>query len=388
MKNIQTILNAILSKDIFEYILVDRALTVVQTSEGIAKYLEQAPQKGDEIALHLPELVGSEEEIKKIFVKKYSLFTLEAVNKKEYYVNISIEYYDDTMALILLHNITAATTTQQKLLQYSNESMLLYNTLQKVVDNQSTLLFVTNNEHIEFANKRLMEYFDIPDKETLRQKELRLYREFGDSFEDYDALYAEVARQKEIQVKIGEDTFILEASLVESTYKLFTLTKITALFHEMQLDPLTGIYRKGYLNEYLEKAIRERRKFSLIVVDIDNFKQINDTYGHLVGDRILREFVSLIKRNIRKDDLFARWGGEEFILLFEGSDLEAALHKTENIRRLIEEHRFDKVEHMTASFGITHILDRDTVDSIVNRADKALYQAKSNGKNQVVFKAY
>ncbi len=384
MRNVQIILNAILSKNIFEYILVDKELRVINASNGIEKYLSQSPQIGTDVVEYLPELVGSEEEVKKIFVKKYCLYTLESVHKNDYYVNISIEYCDQSTAIILLHNITAITLTKQNILQYSNESTLLYNTLQKVVDSQNALLFVTNRTEIEFANEKFMKYFGIKDLHDQKNSHQSLYQKFAPGIHSYDELFALVC-EKEKQIRIGEDTFILQSTLVESTHKLFTLTKVTELSKEIDLDPLTGIYRKGYLNEFIERAIIEKRQFALIVLDIDNFKQINDTYGHLTGDDVLREFVALIKQHIRKNDFFARWGGEEFILLFENNTMEEAITKVEKIRRYIETHHFESIGQITASFGVACINENDNVNSIFARADKALYQAKAQGKNQVSY---
>ena len=157
MRDVQIVLNAILSKNIFEYILVDREFDVVSASDGTKKYLGSQPKAGEDILDYLPELVGNEEEIKQIFVKKYCLYTLESVYKNEYYVNISIEYCDQNTAIILLHNITTVTNAKKKLLQYSNESSLLYNTLQKVVDSQNALIFVSDHNKIKFANQKFMD---------------------------------------------------------------------------------------------------------------------------------------------------------------------------------------------------------------------------------------
>jgi diguanylate cyclase (GGDEF)-like protein len=384
MRNVQIILNAILSKNIFEYILVDKELRVINASSSIKKYLSQDPLPGNDVVEYLPELVGSEDEVKKIFIKKYCLYTLESVHKNDYYVNISIEYCDQSTAIILLHNITAITLTKQNILQYSNESTLLYNTLQKVVDSQNALLFVTNSTKIEFANEKFMSYFEIDNLNDQKNAHASLYKKFSPEINSYDELFALVC-EKEKQIRIGSDTFILQSTLVESTHKLFTLTKVTELSKEIDLDPLTGIYRKGYLNEFIERAIIEKRQFALIVLDLDNFKQVNDTYGHLTGDEVLREFVGLIKQHIRKDDFFARWGGEEFILLFENSNMEEAIMKIEKIRRFIETHNFESIGQITASFGLACIKENDNVNTIFARADKALYQAKAQGKNQVSY---
>lgn len=386
MRNIQIILNAILSKNIFEYILVDRELNVISASDGVKKYLDSTPKEGDNILDYLPELVGNEEEIKKIFVEKYCLFSLESVHKNEYYVNISIEYCDQNTAIVLIHNITAITLSKQNLLQYSNESTLLYNTLQKVVDNQNALLFVTDAEKIEFANKKFIDYFHAKDIEDIRRKNLKLYEKFDNTLKNYDELFDRVDGNEE-HIKIGNDTFILQATLVETRYKLFTLTKITNLSKIMQLDPLTNVYRKGYLSNRLKEMLKEKKSnFALIVLDLDDFKKINDTYGHQVGDEVLKEFTSLVKSHTRKEDIFARWGGEEFLLLLEDSSLEDAMIKAEDIRQIIDRHSFNTIGHLSSSLGLAYRQENDDSDSILRRADKALYEAKINGKNQVVLK--
>jgi hypothetical protein len=128
MKNIEIILNAVLKKNIIDYILVDKDLCVVSTSEGVSKYIGAMPMQGDDILNHLPEFIGSEDEIQKIFPDSTYSFILESVYKNEYYLNISAEYYSEDTVLVLLHNITDATLSKQKLLQYENELILTHNT--------------------------------------------------------------------------------------------------------------------------------------------------------------------------------------------------------------------------------------------------------------------
>jgi len=385
MKNIQIILNAILSKDIFEYILVDRSFKIVSTSSGLGKYLETVPKKGDDVLEYCPEFFGSEKEIKKIFDNKSMAYVLESVHKKDYYVNLSLEYYDEDRVLILLHNITDTTLTQQKLLQFSNESILLNNTLQKILDSQNAILFVTHNNEISYTNDQFMKYFDMKKILDMKRKNLKIYEYLDESLEGYDALFERV-NSKEEYVTINKDTFILKATWIESTHKLFTLTKITKLTDNMQRDTLTGVYKKSYFNTRIEKMISNNEEVVVVVIDIDDFKAVNDTFGHQAGDDVLKEFSTLIRNNIRADDVFARWGGEEFLLLFQHANMENALKKVEHIRTLVAEHNFKHVGHMTASFGLTGKNESDTIHTLLQRADKALYEAKKSGKNCVKFK--
>jgi diguanylate cyclase (GGDEF)-like protein len=385
MRTIQIVLNAILSKNIFEYILVDTDLKVIESSSGVSRYLEEVPNKGDDILDYIPEFVGNEDEIKKIFVKRYCLFTLETVHKNDYYINISIEYCDSKTAIVLLHNVTAITINQQNLLQYSNESTLLYNTLTKVINNQNSMVFVANTDKIEFANQQFLDYFHLSDLESLQHNDIQLYKLYDDSLQDYKDLY-DALNNNENYIKIDNDSFIIQSSKIEETHMLFTLTNINDISSRLNLDPLTGIYRKNYLNDIGQKILQNKEKFALVVLDLDDFKKINDTYGHQVGDRVLKEFVNLVKKQIRKEDIFARWGGEEFLLLMRNTTPQDVKHRIESIRKQIENYIFDTVEHITCSFGIACSKDGDDMDSLLYRADKALYEAKASGKNKVIIK--
>ncbi len=152
-------------------------------------------------------------------------------------------------------------------------------------------------------------------------------------------------------------------------------------------DSLTGILNRYAFNKFLEEEIfraeRYGTNFSIVLFDIDNFKSINDTYGHLTGDKILKEIANLVNNTIRKSDVFARWGGEEFIILIpNGSNV---VQVAEKIRKIIENNNFFDLPKVTVSLGTTKYKKGDTIDSIIKRADKALYNAKENGKNRVEY---
>jgi len=385
MKNIQIILNAILAKDRFEYILVDKAYKIYDMSPGVKKYFKETVRKNQDVKEILPELVGVERDIEKIFNDHTITYELESVYKNNYYVNLCVEYYDKDILLVLLHNITDKTVSQQKLLQYSNESILLNNTLQKILDSQNALVFVANNKEITYANKKFMHYFSVKKLSNLNESDIKIYKYLDESLDGYDALFEKV-NSKEEYIVINNDTFILQASLIESTHKLFTLTNVTELTQNMQLDTLTGVYKKSYFNACLEKNIRNNEESIVVVIDIDDFKIVNDTFGHQAGDDVLKEFTMLLQNNIRDNDILARWGGEEFLLLLKHTKKEHALNKIEALRKLIENHTFKHIKHMTASFGLAKVEEDDTLHSVLHRADIALYEAKKSGKNCLKFK--
>ena len=153
-------------------------------------------------------------------------------------------------------------------------------------------------------------------------------------------------------------------------------------------DNLTGIFNRLKFEQELKDEIdRIRRykteKFSLVILDIDNFKTINDTYGHIEGDNVLKQLVLEVKSHLRSTDIFSRWGGEEFVIILPLTNINNAKIAIENIRKHIESVHFNKVANVTCSFGLTEFNDEDTFHSVITRADEAMYIAKTSGKNRV-----
>jgi polar amino acid transport system substrate-binding protein len=149
-----------------------------------------------------------------------------------------------------------------------------------------------------------------------------------------------------------------------------------------EIDALTKIYNRGALEKEINRVLKETGG-SLLFFDLDKFKAINDTYGHEKGDMVLKKFSDIIKNNIRKHDVFGRWGGEEFILVLPEADLEDGMKKAEDLRRLVEETDFDGIR-VTVSIGVTKFKKGEVLADIVKRADNNLYRAKHLGRNQVI----
>ncbi|WP_202898562.1 sensor domain-containing diguanylate cyclase [Limisalsivibrio acetivorans] len=155
-------------------------------------------------------------------------------------------------------------------------------------------------------------------------------------------------------------------------------------------DKLTGVYNRRELDSSFAKTVRIAKKqgtpLSVVLIDIDNFKKINDQYGHLFGDTVIKKIVHVIKDCMRDDDLLVRWGGDEFMALSR-CELHTAVNVAERIRTAIIDIKFVHGEEQvrtTASFGVAHLKDYDDVDSLTKRADDALYAAKEKGRNCVV----
>lgn len=154
-----------------------------------------------------------------------------------------------------------------------------------------------------------------------------------------------------------------------------------------KIDPLTGLFNRYAIEEFLRLFIEEARRyeieFCVIMIDLDDFKEVNDMYGHLAGDEVLKKFASVFQKTIRSSDRVGRWGGEEFLVLLPHTSYKQALELAERVRVKVCSCRFNEVGRKTASFGIALFEKGDTLSSLINKADQALYISKKKGKNQV-----
>jgi diguanylate cyclase (GGDEF)-like protein len=198
-----------------------------------------------------------------------------------------------------------------------------------------------------------------------------------------DELCKEMQLRRGDQVKVG-DTILkyLSGSDVEAQYHE-TIYRMTIV------DGLTGVNNKRYLMESLEREIprarRHQRPLSLVMFDIDHFKDVNDNFGHLAGDYVLKELATIVKTRLRPDDVLARYGGEEFSIILPETTLAGAAAIAEELRILVEEHVFEfEGERMkvTVSLGAAQLQDGSDVLGFIKDADEKLYQAKRGGRNR------
>jgi len=160
-----------------------------------------------------------------------------------------------------------------------------------------------------------------------------------------------------------------------------TLLKIASI------DSLTGLYNRRTLEQEfilcLEKCTDVEDKLSLVMMDLDYFKRINDAYGHNVGDMFLKEIALILNTIFRKSDIIGRWGGEEFLILLPKTNIATATIIAQRVQQKIQSTLFEKIGKRTASFGVSSLLQDESFKSVVGRVDKALYLAKSRGRNRV-----
>ena len=185
---------------------------------------------------------------------------------------------------------------------------------------------------------------------------------------------------------------LLFYALRKATHSLErVVARQTDALHEIAVhDELTGLYNRHYLDEFLQKeyasASRHQRDFSIAIMDLDHFKDVNDEHGHLVGDHVLGDAAALIRHRLRASDIAFRFGGEEFLLVFPDTNAEEARLICEELRRQIQANTLGGLESgkITASFGVTQMASAgESMDTLLARADHALYKAKDGGRNRV-----
>jgi len=285
--------------------------------------------------------------------------------------------------------------------------------VQNILNSLSNITFVTDFKTLEYANLPFLSFFGMKSLEEFHKKFNFVHEIF---LEDKEYLYKKstinikefanliiTTDETRRKVKIYNNQYEMHSFVVNiSSVKynknnsyLLSLTDITkeeVLKKEIEkkayYDQLTNIYNRNKFNELFEiefnNVKRYDSKFSLAIIDIDKFKNFNDTYGHLLGDETLVLLANEIQKNIRTTDIFARWGGEEFIILFSNTGLEDAYLVCEKLRQKVEQLNQNKiVNKVTISIGLAQYKKQDNMRTLFTRADQLLYDAKANGRNQV-----
>ncbi len=264
-------------------------------------------------------------------------------------------------------------------------------------------IIITNGNKVVIANDNFLSFFNYKSLEDFVKYNSNIGNLFiknKDYFSldaiDDDILWTDyVYKNKNLTLvsilnKDGEaavfEITINKLQEYENHY-VVVFTDITAIQNEKKLleemaytDHLTKIYNRQMFDQLYLKELENKKRYSdalsLIMLDIDHFKSVNDTYGHDVGDKVLITLTKLITKHLRTNDIFARWGGEEFMILLPRTNIDIAYNKAQELRHLIEQYRDNTIPSITISLGVTQILNSDNELSAFSRVDKALYQAK------------
>ncbi|MGQ5525532.1 GGDEF domain-containing protein [Chitinimonas sp. PSY-7] len=254
------------------------------------------------------------------------------------------------------------------------------------------------------SSKDVTDYFALPTFESLVERSVTtgkvVYQgiiNIGAKEATCRSLIGTVSRDGAYLILAAEfdvaELELLNTKVVQFNEQLATLQRALAR-RERHLraltltDPLTGLANRRHFEDFTQKEyLRIQRSggtLSVIMVDIDHFKRVNDRYGHAIGDEVLRHVADLLSKGTREVDLAARFGGEEFVLLLPGTNVDGAMICAENLRISVQETQVSAFpERLSASFGVAQYQVGDTIDSLLKRADEALYVAKNGGRNRV-----
>ena len=327
--------------------------------------------------------------------------------KNATYIRISVFIFSLIIIYFLLLQAKAKAKVEEQYVEIQRKQHLLHDLL-NITDN---IMFVTDFKQVKYANNRFKNLLNIEHTQNINKKfqnsllelfmkeEGCLHKDLLKDEESFPSLVERTAIQDRIVTIV--DKFLIPTSFKIGISKtendgdyLVTLTDITQMRKQHKeieekayIDGLTKVYNRNKFDEMFLKefdhAKQHNSSLCVAILDIDKFKDFNDNYGHLIGDEVLVQMAQSIKNNIRESDIFARWGGEEFVILFVNTSIEEAVIVSNKLRIIISENQHPKAGHINASFGVSNYREGDTVESIFNRCDEALYTAKSNGRNQV-----
>ncbi|HAT50183.1 MAG: diguanylate cyclase [Nitrospirae bacterium] len=276
-----------------------------------------------------------------------------------------------------------------------------------LLDAQPNFLMVITGGYVEYINQAFLDFLGFSSVDHFRERVDNagnlLFTAEGKNIDEEGCWLNLLVKNPErfpiiyLKSQLLENLvpFALKTnSLYEQDRHLFSFIDITYIENEKRqletqafTDALTGVCNRARLQGVLEGELHRSRRhnlpISIILGDIDHFKRVNDTYGHQVGDDVLKKFARLLRENVRAEDIVARWGGEEFMVVSPLSDIKATGLLAEKLRRIIESETFPRVGKVTCSFGISQARREDSIRTLTERADKALYKAKTNGRNRV-----
>jgi len=293
-----------------------------------------------------------------------------------------------------------------KLFEKEKELQIEKERFQNILDLQDNIVVVVDKINMMYANKAFTEFFNVGSLNGFLKKYKCICDKFiaeddfliGDDTKSWIDVVINNRYTQHVACMLHEDKkryFAVNVNILSLELEQFvcTFTDITELKteslnfeRESVLDPLTHIYNRRMFERESKKMLylanKYRFELSLMVLDIDHFKAVNDTFGHQVGDEVLIEIASRILQSIRKGDLFARYGGEEFVIMMLQKS-ELVFKKAHDINKIISSKEFDTVGKVTISIGVANKKEGESVESLFARADRALYEAKENGRNRV-----
>ena len=275
--------------------------------------------------------------------------------------------------------------------------------LAQAIEQMHELVRITNKEgELTYVNEALLRFSGYSEHELIG-KTNAIFKSGMHNQAFYKELWRSILQGRVykniITNKIKDGSIVFEEMTITPIFIADEITYFVATSHDItqrkhleeslkQLamhDSLTGLYNRYYMQKELDKQLerlhRYNTPFSLLMLDLDHFKKINDTYGHDIGDKVLILFSDTINRNIRKNDIFGRWGGEEFLIILPETAPKQAEEMAHKLSKLINDTHFEEVTQVTMSVGLTKAKQEDTKAQLLKRVDEAMYRAKRKGRN-------
>ena len=344
---------------------------------------------------------------------EYDSVTL-SIKNRSMILKVFVVFFLLSITLLIYKQLKHSEKLQNEVNRRTNEIESTKQLLQQIIDTNASFIVLADGKNVIYANKTILECAgyssvnefienneDISDMFEKVKDNSNFIQTYNDGIHWIEYLKKE-RKSKKLKMLILKDggsryfrPFVKEIKTNDKTLHLITFDEITneyvkikELEHMASTDTLTKLFNRSKLNDVLEKEMALSTAISsplsIIFIDIDHFKNVNDTYGHDVGDKVLVAIAKIISSSTRIGDIAARWGGEEFMITLQATDAANASILAEKLRVSVETFTFPIVGQLTISLGVTEYMNNESEEKFIKRVDSALYEAKESGRNRVV----
>ena len=339
-----------------------------------------------------------------------------SIKNRAIILKVFVLFFLLSIALLIYKQLKHSEKLQSEVNRRTKEIESTQQLLQQIIDTDASFIILADGKNVIYANKTILEFAGYTSVDEFRER----HEYLSDMFEKVEnnsnfiqtyndgVHWIEYLRKeqdsKKLKVRIEKDGkhryFRPYAKDIKTDDKVLYLVtfdditneyvKIKELEHMASTDVLTKLFNRNKLNDVLEKEMALSNAISspmsIIFLDIDHFKKVNDTHGHDVGDKVLIDIANIISSTTRAGDIAARWGGEEFMITLQSTDAAHASILAEKLRVAVQEYSFAIVGKLTISLGVTEYKSNESEETFVKRVDIALYEAKGSGRNRVIIK--